>query len=298
MQIGIVLPLNDGDGPDGSRWPVIREVAVTAESAGLDSLWAYDHLLFRAPGEEEGGPHDSLTMLAAVAAVTSRVALGTIVLGTGFRSPVVTAKSAVVIDEVSDGRLVLGLGAGWHEPEYAAFGYPFDHRVGRFDEFLAITLPLLRGERVTFHGQWHDAQDAVLLPPPPRPTRLPGRMPILIASRGERMRRLTAQHADAWNAAWFGVPSERFDTRRAQLVEACEAEGRDAATLEVTAGLIVDAATTEANADSLPPDADAIAGALDAWRDVGIGHVQLNLQPTTPALVEVVAAAAAKHRGG
>lgn len=302
MRIGTLLPLSDGDGPDGSRWPAIREFAVIAEQAGLDSLWAYDHLVFRTPGEEEGGPHDSLAMLAAVAAVTSRVDLGTIVLGTGFRSPVITAKTAVAIDEVSDGRLILGLGAGWHQPEYDAFGYPFDHRVGRFEEFLAVTLPLVRGERVTFHGRWHDAEDAVLLPAPPRPGRLAGRMPILIASKGDRMLRLTARHADAWNAAWFGMPSGRFHDRRAQLVAACEAEGRDPASLEVTAGVIVDA-TASPDADggfaaALPPDVDIIARALDAWRETGVGHVQVNVQPAERRLAELLARAAEKHRGG
>ena len=302
MKIGIVLPLNDFDGPGGSRWPTIREAAVTAEQASLDSLWAYDHLVSRTPGETEGGPHDSLSVLAAVAAVTSRVELGTIVLGTGFRSPAVTAKAAVAIDEISNGRLVLGLGAGWHEPEYTAFGYPFDHRVGRFEEFLAVALPLLRGERVTFRGRWHDAQDAVVLPPPPRPSRLEGRIPVLIAARGERMLRLAASHADSWNAAWFGLPTERFFQRRAGLVAACEAVGRDPATLEVTAGLTIDAEAPAAGrpipADALPPDGDAVARALDAWRDVGVGHLQVDLRPNTIALVELLASAAARHRGG
>ncbi len=302
MKIGALLPLNDDDGPDGSRWPRIRELAMLAEGAGLDSLWAYDHLLFRVPGDAEGGPHDPLAILAAVAAVTARVELGTIVLGTGFRSPAITAKMADTIDEVADGRLVLGLGAGWHEPEYAAFGYPFDHRVGRFEELLAVLLPLVRGERVTFHGRWHDAEDAVLLPPPPRPTRLPGRMPILIAAKGERMLRLAARHADAWNAAWFGIPDERFATRRAELVAACHAEGRDPATLEVTAGLVIDAEAPAAGrpvpANALPPDVDAVARALDAWRDLGVGHVQVDLRPNTAAQVELLAAAAARHRGG
>ncbi len=302
MKIGALLPLVDEDGPNGSRWPTIRDLAVSAEEAGLDSLWVYDHLLFRTPGEDEAGPHEPLAILSAVAAVTGRVELGTIVLGTGFRSPGITAKMAVAIDEVADGRLILGLGAGWHEPEYAAFGYPFDHRVGRFDEFLAVTLPLLRGERVTFHGQWHEAEDAVLLPPPPRPARLPGRMPILIAAKGERMLRLTARHADAWNVAWFGVPTERFHQRRADLVAACEAEGRDPATLEVTVGLVIDAtAAAEGRpipADALPPDVDAVARALDAWRDQGVGHVQVDLRPNGAQLAELLASAASKHRGG
>jgi alkanesulfonate monooxygenase SsuD/methylene tetrahydromethanopterin reductase-like flavin-dependent oxidoreductase (luciferase family) len=301
MKIGALLPLNDLDGPAGSRWPTIREVALTADQGGLDSVWAYDHLLFRSPGEDEAGPHEPLAILAAVAAITTRVELGTIVLGTGFRSPAITAKAAVAVDEVSDGRFILGLGAGWHEPEYAAFGYPFDHRVGRFEEFLAVTLPLVRGERVTFHGRWHDAADAVALPPPPRPARLPGRMPVLIAAKGERMLRLAARHADAWNAAWFGFPVERFHQRRAQLVEACEAEGRDPASIELTAGLVIDAEAADEGrpvpGDALPPEVDTVARALDAWRDLGVGHVQVDLRPNGPRLAELLATAAAKHRG-
>jgi len=302
MKIGALLPLNELDGPGGSRWPTIRGVAVAAEDAGLDSLWVYDHLLFRIAGEDEGGPHDPLAMLAAVAAVTSRVELGTIVLGTGFRSPGITAKMAIAIDEVSNGRLVLGLGAGWHEPEYAAFGYPFDHRVGRFEEFLAVALPLVRGERVTFHGEWHHAQDATALPPPPRPTRMPGRIPVLIAGKGERMLRLVARHADAWNAAWFGLPTERFHQRRADLVTACEAEGRDPATIEVTVGITIDA---EAPAEGRPmadnalaAHVDEVARALDAWRDLGVGHLQVDLRPASTQLVDLLADATAKHRGG
>ena len=302
MKIGVLLPLSDGDGPDGSRWPQIRELATLAESSGLDSLWAYDHLLSRHDGEPESGPHEPLAMLAAVAAVTSRVELGTIVLGTGFRSPGITAKMAATIDEISNGRLVLGLGAGWHEPEYAAFGYPYDHRVGRFEELLSVLVPLVRGERVTFHGRWHDAQDAILLPPPARPSRLPGRVPILVAAKGDRMLRLTARHADAWNAAWFGLPTERFAQRRADLVAACEAEGRDPATLDVTVGLVIDAEAAASGrpipADALPPDVDAVARVLDNWRDLGVAHVQVDLRPNGPALVELLAAAAAKHRGG
>lgn len=302
MKIGALLPLTELDGPDGARWPTIRDTAVAAEQGGLDSVWVYDHLLFRAPDEDDGGPHDPLTVLAAVAAVTQRVELGSIVLGTGFRSPGVTAKSAVAIDEISDGRLILGLGTGWHEPEYEAFGYPFDHRVGRFEEFLAVTLPLLRGERVTLDGRWHQARDAVLLPRPPRGTRLPGRIPILIAGKGERMLRLIARHADSWNAAWFGLPNERFTQRRSDLLAACEAEGRDPATLEVTAGVTIDA---EAPAEGRPmadnalaPEVDSVARALDAWRDLGVGHLQIDLRPSSVKLVELLAAATAKHRGG
>ena len=296
MRIGLVLPMAEADGPGADRWPQIRRLATVAEDGGIDSLWLYDHLIFRgleAGGAEESGIHEAWTLLAAVAAVTERAQLGTIVLGTGFRPPALTAKMAQTLDEIADGRLILGLGTGWHEPEYTAFGYPFDHRAGRFEEALEIIVPLTRGERVTFAGRWHQVEDAVLLPPPPRGTRLDGRMPILIAAKGDRVLGLTAKWADAWNAAWFGVPDERWSTRRADLERVLAAEGRDPATMELTAGISVG----EKTAVSLPKDADAIARAFDRWRDEGVGTVQVSVGDVTEADVETVLAAMRIHRG-
>ena len=301
MDVGVILPMNDGDGPGGSRWPRIRDLARLAEAGGMDSLWVYDHLIFRLPGEPEDGIHEAWTVLTAVAAVTVRVKLGSIVLGSGFRPPAVLAKMAATLDEVADGRLILGLGVGWHEPEYRAFGFPYDHRVGRFEEVLAILPPLLRGERVTFHGRYHQVEDAVLIPPPPRPTRLPGHVPILVAARGERALRLVARHADAWNAAWFGVPNDRFHQRRADLLAACEAEGRDPATLEVTVGVTIDTERAVGGrpgaVDALAPEPAAIARALDAWRDLGVGHVQVDLRPASERTIGMLLEARARHRG-
>jgi probable F420-dependent oxidoreductase len=301
MKIGIVLPMAEADGPGAGAWPQIRRLAHLAEAGGIDSLWVYDHLVFRMAGEAEDGIHEAWTLLAALAAVTERAELGTIVLGTAFRPPALTAKMAATLDEIAHGRLMLGLGTGWHEPEYRAFGYPFDHRAGRFEEALQIIIPLLRGERVTFHGRWHDVDDAVLIPPPPRPARLPGRMPILVAAKGERVLRLAARWADAWNAAWFGFPDERFAQRRADLVAACEAEGRDLASIEITAGITIDSDAGESTRPgapaALPADPDVIALALDAWRDLGVGHVQVDLRPADERTIEVLLQARAKHRG-
>jgi probable F420-dependent oxidoreductase len=301
MKIGMVLPMNDSDGNGASTWPRVRQLAVMAESGGIDSLWVYDHLVFRFPGEADDGIHEAWTLLAAVAAVTERAELGTIVLGSGFRPPALQAKMAATLDEVSGGRLTLGLGTGWHEPEYLAFGYPFDHRAGRFEEALSIIGPLVRGERVTLKGRWHEVDDAVLIPPPPRPARFPGRMPILIAAKGERVLRLTAKHADAWNAAWFGLPDDRFAQRHADLLAACEAEGRDPATLEVTVGLTLDAqgpSSRPAAAAALPPDVDAVARAFDAWRELGVGHVQVDLRPVEERTIDILLAARIRHLGG
>jgi len=124
----------------------------------------------------------------------------------------------------------------------------------------------------------------------------------MIAGKGERMLRLTARYADAWHAAWFGLPNDRFHGRRADFVAACEAEGRDPATVEVTVGVTIDAeapAEGRPKADNaLAPDVDEIARALDAWRDLGVGHLQVDLRPASTKLVDLLAAAAAKHRGG
>ncbi len=311
MKIGIVLPQGSSDGPGAIAWTRIRDIARHAEAVGLDSVWAYDHLIFRLPDEQgvvaEDGIHEAWTVLTAVAASTERIELGTIVLGTGFRPPALTAKMAATLDEVAGGRLTLGLGTGWHEPEYRAFGYPFDHRAARFDEALRIIVPLLRGERVTFAGTYHDVDDAVLIPAPPRPTRIPGsaampgRLPILIAAKGERVLRLTARWADAWNTAWFGLPDERFAERARDLRAACEAEGRDPATLEVTVGVTVAAGATtieQGGQAALPGRSVAeVARGFDAWAALGVGHLQVNLTSVDERAIDDLAAARRLHLG-
>ncbi len=295
MKVGLLVPQNGEDGEGGSR-EEIRAIARHAEAGGADSLWVADHLIYRPAGEPEAGLHEALTMLTALAAWTERVQVGSIVLATSFRSPGLLAKMAATIDELSAGRLILGLGCGWYEPEYRTFGFPFDHRVGRFEEALGVILPLLRGERVTVHGRWLDVEDAVLIP---RPRRSP---PILIAAKGERMLRLTARHADAWNTAWFGLPDARFAERRDALLAACEAEDRDQATLELTVGVTVRAPGADfkgpAAEKSLPLDASAIADALRVWAGEGVGHVLLGPELGTRATFDVALEGMARFRAG
>src|SRR3990172_1736931 len=175
MRIGVTLPLADGDTADG-HVPTFEETAAFArhaEAAGLDSIWIFDHLLFRVAGEPEEGVREGWTTLAALAPLVPRVELGSLVMCSSFRNPALMAKMAATLDDLSGGRVILGLGSGWHDPEYEAFGYPTDHKVGRFAEDLEITARLLRGERVTCHGSWRDLDDAVLLPPPAPPRRRP-----------------------------------------------------------------------------------------------------------------------------
>src|SRR6478752_4805798 len=139
-----MLPLGETD--DVGDWPRIRELAEVAEAEGLDSLWVADHFFHKTPDEEPKGLHEAWTLMSAVAAVTSRVELAPLVLCSAFRSPGLLANMAATLDVVSQGRLVLGVGAGWHDPEFEAFGYPTDHKVSRFEEWIEIVVRLLRGD--------------------------------------------------------------------------------------------------------------------------------------------------------
>jgi alkanesulfonate monooxygenase SsuD/methylene tetrahydromethanopterin reductase-like flavin-dependent oxidoreductase (luciferase family) len=181
VKIGVILPAAEADGPgETPGWPAIRSFARAAEAQGLDSVWMFDHLFDQTEAGSIQGMHEAWTIVSAVAASTERVEIGTLVLCTSFRSPGLTAKMAVSADEVSAGRVTLGLGAGWHDPEYDAFGFPKDHRVARFEESLRIITPLLRGERVTVTGRYHRTRDARLFPPARRA------IPILVAGEGLR----------------------------------------------------------------------------------------------------------------
>ncbi|MBA3587889.1 MAG: LLM class flavin-dependent oxidoreductase, partial [Chloroflexi bacterium] len=221
MKIGLMLPLG---ADETAGFADLRALAMAAEEHGLDSVWGADHLIFRDEGETTG-IHECWTVLTAIAAVTSRVEIGPLVLALPFRNPALTAKMAAELDEVSGGRLILGLGCGWHEPEFDAFGYPFDHRVSRFDEGLQVVVPLLRNGRVTYSGKYHHAADAELRPLPVRE----GGPPILIAGKQPRMLQLVARHADQWNAAWYGHPDQADELRErlGNLRTALDAAGRD-----------------------------------------------------------------------
>jgi alkanesulfonate monooxygenase SsuD/methylene tetrahydromethanopterin reductase-like flavin-dependent oxidoreductase (luciferase family) len=295
MKVGMVVPIVD-EGSGTPQWSRILELVSKAESGGIDSLWVIDHLVLGNAERPEFGLHEATSILAALAAATERPELGTLVLATSFRPPSVLAKMAVTIDDVSGGRLILGLGCGWHEPEYRAFGFPFDHRVGRFEESLAIIDPLLRGERVTLNGQWLTVDDVVLLPPPAR------EIPIMIAAKGERMLRLTARHAKAWNCAWFGLPNARYRQRVADLEAACEAEGRDPASIDITVGIEIDngdPGDRTGLGEHLPADPSAVADALAIWAEQGVAHVQLNAGPMDDRFVEVAVEARERFvRGG
>jgi probable F420-dependent oxidoreductase len=211
-------------------------MARAAEESGFDSIWLGDHLLYRGDGRPERGPWEAWTMLSALAAVTGRVRLGPLVACAGFHPPALIAKMAATVDEVSGGRFILGLGAGWNEQEFRAFGVPYDHRVSRFEESFAIVRGLLAGERVTFAGRFWRADDAVLLPPPVR------RLPLMIGSNGPRMLAIALPHADAWNTWWadYGNSAKGFAALNERISAAAREAGRAPDEIERSACVLVE----------------------------------------------------------
>jgi probable F420-dependent oxidoreductase len=258
-------------------------MARAAEEVGFDSIWLGDHLLYRDDGHPERGPWEVWTLLSGLAAATERVKLGPLVACTAFHPPAVLAKMAATVDEVSVGRLVLGLGAGWNEPDFRAFGLPFDRRASRFEEAFEIVRKLLAGERVTFSGRYYEADDAVLLPTPSR------RPPLMIGSTGERVLRATLPHVDVWNT-WYdliGNTPEGFQ-RDSELVSRIGEEvGRDPSEIErsvcVSVALVASRETRHLR-DEIPPiegDAETIVRRVREFGEAGADEVILIVTPCT-----------------
>lgn len=264
------------------------------EQLGFDSVWVGDHLLYRDEIHGARGPWEAWTMLAAIAASTSRIAIGPLVACTSFHNPAMLAKLAATVDEISGGRLILGLGAGWNETEYRAFGFPFDRRVARFAEAFTIIRSLLRDGRVDFDGEFYSARDCELLPRP-----RPGGPPLMVGSIGERMLELTVPYVDAWNAwfSWTGNRPEGIEPLRAKVDAACAAAGRKPDDVERTVAVLVrlPGATGRGEDDpseQVPPlegTPEAIADGLRAYARQGINHLQLVIDPITEASLEALA---------
>ncbi len=279
MKLGVMPALGE-DSMEGRtpRFADIQAMARTAEDVGFDSFWLADHLLYRYPGRDEKGAWEGFTFLSAVAATTSRISLGPLVACTSFRNPALLAKMADSLDEISQGRFILGLGAGWHEPEFRAFGYPFDHLASRFEEAVKIITTLLREGHIDFQGTYYEAHDAVLRP------RGPSRMgpPIWIGASKPRMLRLVAEFADAWNTVWHPQPSGVAE-QYPKLLDACKEVGRDPATIDLTAGTF---AHVLAPGEQRPADEKTIGGspeevamALREFARVGVRHLVVIVAP-------------------
>jgi len=280
VRVGLMLPLGDEPAPGvAGNFAEINALAREVEAAGLDSVWLYDHLLMRTGDETPSASWEALTLMSALAGTTRRVTLGTLVACNSFRHPALLARMAHTLAEISGDRVILGVGAGWHEPEYRAFGFPFDHRVDRFAEGLEIIATMLREGVVTLDGRYYQVRDCPLLPR--RSAAAP--MPILVGARRPRMLRLVARWADAWNTAWYASPDERFAETRAAFRDACAAEGRDPAEIEVTVGMLVGEGER-----MTPRDPAAVADALAAWRNEGVGHLICWLDPTDAVAVDAL----------
>jgi alkanesulfonate monooxygenase SsuD/methylene tetrahydromethanopterin reductase-like flavin-dependent oxidoreductase (luciferase family) len=231
MRIGIQLPEVERE----VRWPEYLAMARAAEAVGFDSIWIGDHLLYRGDGQRERGPWEAWTLLAALAAATQRVELGPLVACAAFHPPGLIAKMASTVAEVSGGRFVLALGAGWNEEEFRAFGLPFDRRVSRFEESFTIVRQLLAGERVTSTGHHWQAQDAVVTPVPTTRPRL------MVGSNGPRMLAIALPHVDAWNTWYedYGNSAEGFARLNDRISDAARSAGRDPAQIQRSACVFV-----------------------------------------------------------
>ena len=291
MKIGVLI--NHGENPESGEVPTyaeIREMALAIEENGFDSAWVVDHLFFRPEAHKTVGIWECWTLLTALAEATSRIELGTLVLCNPFRDPALLAKMAHTLDEVSLGRLILGMGCGWHQPEFDAFGFPFDYRVSRFDEALQIIRPLLDGKSVDFDGKFYQVKDCVISPLGPRS----GGIPLLVASKSPRMVQLTARYADQWNTAWLGDP-EPLGERIAMMKQACLDEKRDPATLAITVGTSVAFPDLGEGrsfaADPFVGSLDEIAAAFLAYEKAGADHLQIGISPYgLPALIRLAEA--------
>ncbi len=291
LKIGVQLP--EVERP--VRWAEQLAIAQMAEQVGFDSVWVGDHLLYRRPSGAVG-PWEAWTSLAALAQATSRVEIGPLVACTAFHNPAVLAKMAATVDEISGGRLVLGLGAGWNEPEFTAYGIPFTERASRFEEAFTIIRGLLVDGHVDFAGRYYEARDCELTPRGPRAAG----PPLMLGSIGERLLHFSAPHIQSWNAwySWFANAPDGLRPLLDRVDAACHAAGRDPSQVERTVAVLVHMPGGEGRmaGEGRQPDdralrgsAAEIAAALAAFAPLGIGHVQLVLDPIT---VDSVAACA------
>jgi alkanesulfonate monooxygenase SsuD/methylene tetrahydromethanopterin reductase-like flavin-dependent oxidoreductase (luciferase family) len=295
LKVGINLPTVEGTlAGKTASWADLFDFVQRAEALGFDSLWVPDHLLLTWQ-EQTHGIWECWSLLAALAAVTSRVELGPLVACTAFRSPALLAKMADTVDEISGGRLIVGLGAGWNGPEDRAFGSPSDHRVDRFEEALQIIVPLLRTGHVDFAGRYYQARGCELRPRGPRP----GGAPIMIGAKGPRMLRLAATYADLWNAEGPMHRPEDIIPLRASGDAACAEVGRDPTTLGRSASVAVNLPRAQAQSEQrspaqgerpLPTSPEEVAETLRSYAREGLSHVQLWLTPSTIGSLEWFAA--------
>ena len=291
LRVGIQLPEVERE----VRWPEYVAMARAAEDAGFDTIWLGDHLLYRYGDGSTRGPWEVWTLLAAIAASTSRIKIGPLVAATAFHAPAMLAKMAATVDEVSGGRLIVGLGAGWNETEFRAFGFPFDNRISRFDEAFTIIRTLLRDGKIDFDGRFFQARDCELLPGP----HSPGGPPLMVGSVGPRMLEITLPYVEQWNV-WYRQSNNTAEGLRpilAQVDEACRAVGRDPATLEKTSAVLVGMSggsgrVTKYDEGTIAPlegSPTAMAARFREYAALGLAEIQLVVDPITIESIEALA---------
>jgi alkanesulfonate monooxygenase SsuD/methylene tetrahydromethanopterin reductase-like flavin-dependent oxidoreductase (luciferase family) len=298
-RVGLQLPEVERAVP----WPEIVAMARAAEHGGFDSLWLGDHLLYDLPNGVVRGPWEVWTSLAALASVTERVHLGPLVASTSFHAPAMLAKLAATVDAISGGRLILGLGAGWNQREYTAFGFPFDKRISRFEEAFTIIRELLRTGRSDFHGEYYEVEDCVLDPGPARQ----GGPPLMLGSISPRMMRIGLPHVDAWNVWWsqYGNNAEGYADVRRRVEAAVERAGRAPEAVDATAAVFVQLpggmgrlmGETYDDRAVQPILLSHLAEHLHAMADAGAAHLQLVLDPITVESIEAVSVAVREFHG-
>jgi alkanesulfonate monooxygenase SsuD/methylene tetrahydromethanopterin reductase-like flavin-dependent oxidoreductase (luciferase family) len=288
MKVGVQLPEVEWEVPV----PELIGMARTAEAVGFDSIWLGDHLLYELEVGDRG-PWEVWTSLAAIAASTTTILLGPLVASTSFHAPAMLAKLATTVDAISQGRLILGLGAGWNRREYDAFGFPYDRRVSRFEEAFTIVRTLLREGEIDFHGVFHDLDRCVL-----SPRASESGPPIMVGSIGDRMLDITLPHVDAWNMWWsqYGNSVEGFAREKARVDRLIEAAGRPPGAVEATAAVLVQLANGVGRqmgdyddfgtVTPLTGSAEELADQLRAFESAGASHVQLVVDPITNDSIE------------
>ncbi len=288
-KIGVQLPEVERFVP----WTELIAMAQAAEAVGFDSIWLGDHLLYDLPDGSVRGPWEAFTSLAALAAVTSRVQLGTLVASLGFHEPAMLAKMAATVDAISGGRFILGVGAGWNRREYTAFGFPFDHRVDRFEEAFGVVRRLLAGETVTHAGTYYTLDSCVIDPPAARP----GGPLLMLGSNSPRMLSIGLPYVHQWNVWWsiFGNTPEGLANVVADVRARTAAAGRDPDEVEATACVLVQVPggagrtmgdPTMAAIAPVAGSAQQVAEQLAAFAATGVAHLQLVVDPITQPAIE------------
>ncbi|CAN5438919.1 hypothetical protein BH09CHL1_BH09CHL1_27790 [soil metagenome] len=289
MGIGIMMPTSDESAYGGTpRFADLLAIAQQAEALDFDSLWVPDHFVYRYPDVEKVfGVWEAWTLLAAIAARTAKISLCVFVTGLVFRNPGVVAKMAENLDEISQGRFILGLGAGSRTPDFEMLGLPFDHRASKSEEAIEIISSLRRTGHADYQGRFYHANDAYNLPRGPLAET--GGVPILIGTRGPRMLRLTARFADAWNGDWH-ASAETVKPLLSEVDEACLAVDRDPSTMVRTAGSII-AFDAEASSDPriLSGSDGEIAQGITGFRDLGLKHYIARFEHFKPDSLERLA---------